>query len=90
MLRRQLGTRPRLTWPDPALLAALPRHLPTKLRRHRLVAPGTLLSWHRRLLRWKGKQEPTRTGRPPISEKLTALILRLAHENDLGPPPHPG
>ena len=81
VLHRQLGTRPRLTWPDRAILAALARHLPSRLRSHRLVTPGTLLSWHRRLLRWKGKQKPTRTGRPPISEELTALILRLAHEN---------
>lgn len=81
VLRRQLGVRPRLTWPDRVILAALTRHLPGKLRRHRLVTPGTLLTWHRRLLRWKWKQKPARTGRPPICEELTALILHLAHSN---------
>ncbi|MGW0771760.1 integrase core domain-containing protein [Streptomyces sp. NPDC002676] len=63
------------------MLTALARHLPGRRRRHCLVTPGTLLSWHRSLLRWKRKQKPAHTGRRPISEELTALILRLTHEN---------
>lgn len=70
VLRRQLGVRPSLTWPDRVVLAALVRHLPGGLRRHRLITPGTLLAWHHRLLRWKWKQKPARTGRPPIPEEL--------------------
>jgi putative transposase len=81
VLRRRLGVRPRLTWPDRVVLAALARHLPGGLCRHRLVAPGTLLAWHRRLLGWRWQQTPARTGRPPICGELTALVLRLAREN---------
>jgi hypothetical protein len=81
VLRHQLGVRPCPAWPDRAVLTALARHLPSHLRRHRLVTPATPLTWQRRLLHWKWKQKPPRIGRPPISEELTAPILRLAHEN---------
>jgi transposase len=51
-----------------------------RLRAYRLVTPGTVLRWHRRLVRKKWTY-PNRTGRPPVSAEITALIERLATEN---------
>jgi putative transposase len=74
---RRTTPRPRLDWADRAVLAALTRFLPGSLRMHRLVTPGTVLRWHRRLVTEKWTC-PHRTGRPPVSAEIAALIERLA------------
>ena len=78
---RRANPRPRLDWADRAVMAALIRLLPGRLRAHRLVTPATVLRWHRRLVtrRWTC---PNRTGRPPVSAEIAALIERLATENN--------
>ena len=77
---RRTHPRPRLDWADRAVFAALIRLLPARLQKHRLVTPGTVLRWHRRLVARKWTY-PHRTGRPPVSTEITALIERLATEN---------
>jgi len=77
---RRVNPKPRLCWRDRAVLTALTRLLPTPLRNARIVTPGTLLRWHRRLIANKWRQ-PTPPGRPPIPDELVQLILRLARDN---------
>jgi putative transposase len=77
---RRANPKPRLDWADRAVLAALIPLPPARLRIHRLVTPGTVLRWHRRLVTRKWTY-PHRTGRPPVSAEIAALIGRLAREN---------
>jgi putative transposase len=78
---RRAHPRPRLDRADRAVLATLIRLLPGRLQAHRLVTPGTVLRWHRRLVARKWTY-PHRTGRPPVSAEITALIERLATKNN--------
>ena len=86
VLRHQLAvlrrhpSRPRLSWADRAVIAALSRLLPIRRRLGLLVTPATILRWHRKLVarRWTTQPGP---GRPAIPAGLRALVLRLASEN---------
>jgi putative transposase len=79
VLRRQVA-RPKTDWADRAVIAALARLLPRHLRLHRIVTPGTLLGWHRRLIKNKWTHLNT-TGCPPIPEEIRELVRRLARQN---------
>ena len=69
--------KPKVTWPDRAVLAALARLLPKPLLGlgHRIVTPGTLPRWHKRLAaaKWRRPKPP---GRPPIRDEVTAPVPR--------------
>ncbi len=80
VLRRQID-RPKLTDNDRTLLGAIAAALPRQARRGWIVTPDTLLRWHRRRIA-KHWTQPTRgPGRPPTSNEIRRLVLRLAAEN---------
>jgi putative transposase len=85
VLQRQQPGRVKLNRADRALLAALLGVIP-KARRHRLrllVTPGTMLRWHRDIVRrrWAARSMRGKTGRPATRRNIKALVLRLAREN---------
>jgi putative transposase len=79
VLHRQVA-RPKPEWADRAVITALVQLLPRRLRLQRIVTPGTLLAWHRRLVKSKWTY-PNTTGRRPIPGEIRALVLRLAGQN---------
>ena len=79
VLRRQVA-RPKPDRADRAVIAAVTRLLPRHLRLHRIVTPGTLLAWHRRLIKNK-RAHPDTSGRPPVPGEIRQLARRLARQN---------
>jgi putative transposase len=80
VLRRQVA-RPRLERADRALLAALSRALRGARWDSFLVSPGTLMRWHRELVRRRWTYRGRRPGRPFVPGEVRQLVLRLASEN---------
>ena len=81
VLKRQVG-RLRLRRRDRLFMVAISTILPRPRWSSFLVSPQTLLRWHRGLVRRKWTYRRGLVGgRPPISEEVRALILRMAKEN---------
>jgi putative transposase len=79
VLRRQVA-RPRPDWADRAVIIALSRLLTPGLRLRWIVTPGTLLAWHRRLVKKKWTY-PNTPGRPPVPDEVRAFVEQLARQN---------
>jgi putative transposase len=80
VLRRQVR-RPRLSWADRAVLAVLTRPLSQARQLPRIVIPGTILRWHRDLVKQRWVQPRRRTAGRRTAPELRRLVLRLASEN---------
>jgi transposase InsO family protein len=80
ILRRQID-RPALNEVDRTLLGAIAAALPRPRRTGWLVTPDTLLRWHRRRITRHWTQPSRGPGRPPTSNEIRRLVLRLAAEN---------
>jgi transposase len=86
VLQRQTAARPKLTWTDRALFAALLTLIPRSRHGalHSFITPGTILRWHRDIVRrrWAAKSRPKRPGRPPAHRHIVRLMLRMAADNE--------
>jgi hypothetical protein len=80
VLRRQVA-QPQLRESDRVFLAAASRLLGRAGRPSFFVQPGTLLGWHRRLVRRRWTYAGRQPGRPRVSAEIREWVLRLAREN---------
>ena len=82
VLKRQVS-KPRLRRRDRLFMAAMSRALPrARWSSSFVVTPQTLLRWHRELVRRKWTYKRISVGgRPPISDEVRELILRIGREN---------
>jgi hypothetical protein len=79
VLRRRVAC-PGPGWADRAVPAVLAGLLPGRLRLHRIVTPGTLLAWRRRLAKEKWAC-PGTPGRPPVPAGVRVLAGQRARQN---------
>ncbi len=85
VLRRQVR-RPRLSWADRAVFAALTRLLSPTGRLHPIVTPATVLRWHQDLVtrRWTQPRRHRTRGRSIVSELRQLVLTTGRRELDLG------
>jgi transposase InsO family protein len=80
VLRRQVA-RPRFCWSDRAFVASLAGLVPRERWGAFLITPGTIMRWHRALVRRRWTYLHRRPGRPGLPDDTVDLIVRLAREN---------
>ena len=90
ILQRKTISQPKISRPERLVLAALAVRLKQTVDNSQrrlqgvilLVKPETILRWHRDLVRRKWTfRSKKKIGRPQLSSKIGALIVRLAKEN---------
>ena len=88
VLQRQHTARPKTTWADRALIAALLEVIPRSRRVGvgLIITPDTVLRWRRDIVRrrWAQRSRHKRPGRPPAHRNIKGLALRLARETQAG------
>src|SRR6266852_4584938 len=82
VVRRQVK-RPQLKTADRTIMAALSQRVTRAALVGMLVQPGTVLGWHRQLVRrrWAAFGLRRGPGRPGLDPKLQSLILEMAKDN---------